>query len=278
MATPDMRHLACECVLRAREFLAHGDETSARHACLELRFSIEYITYGYMQAYRSELPYDALKKWTPRQIISQILEIDPNADQSITIWAGIEPSYGVEPPPEEMQFVGEDRRFSLKWANKNYNVLGNYLHAPTIHQIESGSVPTLAMMIKKATEIVNECEQILNSTIFNVNFGQFFEFECGDCKMQIRKRAGNFTTEQGIVCPKCRATYDITSIEENKVILSFRKATYTCRHCSTGNEVGVHRVEDGTVLACAKCGKKAMVKQRFELIDEDNTQPTLDDR
>lgn len=276
-----MRHLASECVTRARELVARGDEASVRHACLELRFAIEYITYSQLQIYRDELPNDALKKWTPKQVISEMLEVDPLADYSIVLSVGPEASDSVPPlsfHSGEWKLLGEDRRFSMKWANKNHNALGNFLHAPTMHQIESGGAPTAAAIIKKATEVANECEKILNSSLSNINFGQFFEFECEDCKTQIRKRKGSFTQEEGVVCPKCRATYDIESAEGNNVICSLRKATYTCRPCGAENGVGVHRVVDGEILECEKCGKKATIKQKFELVGENDTQPPLGDK
>lgn len=278
MDTPNMRHAARECVARARDLLARGDEASARHSCLELRFAIEYITYDQLQAYRSEVPDDALKKWTPKQVISEMLEVDPHADQSSTIAFGLEHTYGVPPPPEEMQLLGQDRRFSMKWANKNHNALGNFLHAPTMHQIESGGAPTVAAITEKATGVANECEQILNSSVFNVNFGHFFEFECEDCGTQIRRSVGSFPPDQGVVCPKCRATYNVESAEGDKVVLSLRKATYTCRPCGAENGVGIHRVVDGEILECEKCDKKATIKQRFELVGEDDTQPPLGDK
>lgn len=181
MGNLNMRHAARECVSRAKDLIAHGDEASARHACLELRFAIEYITYDQLESYLKEVLNDALKKWTPKQVISELLEVDPQADQSVTVAVGLEHTFGVSPSPEEMQLLGEDRRFSLRWANKNHNVLGNFLHAPTMYQIESGVSQTSASIIKKATQVSEECEKILNSPVFNVNFGQFFEFKCTDC-------------------------------------------------------------------------------------------------
>lgn len=65
--TMDMRHMARECVLRSKALLAAGDEASIRHACLELRFAIEYLTYDRLQVYLAEVPNDAVKKWTPKQ-------------------------------------------------------------------------------------------------------------------------------------------------------------------------------------------------------------------
>jgi hypothetical protein len=93
-----MRHVARECVSRAKKLIALGDEPSVRHACLELRFAIEYITYDQLQAYFKEVSDDALKKWTPKQVISEMLEVDPQADRSSTISVGLEHTYGVAPP------------------------------------------------------------------------------------------------------------------------------------------------------------------------------------
>lgn len=44
-----MRQAARDCVARATHLLADLDESSARHACLELRFAIEYLTYNLLQ-------------------------------------------------------------------------------------------------------------------------------------------------------------------------------------------------------------------------------------
>lgn len=268
MAKINMRYAASECVSRARALIARGDEYSVRHACLELRFAIEYITYDQLQSYMDEVSDDVLKKWTPKQVISAMLEVDPHADKSSTITFGLEHEYGVPPPPEEMQLLGQDRRFSMKWANKNHNALGNFLHAPTMLQLELSDVPTLTMMIDKATEVANECEHILRSPVCNVNFGQFFELECMDCKKQIRKRSGSFTPEQGVVCQKCGATYDVKSTEDGQVSFDLRQAKYNCHSCKTGNWLGIHRLIPGDVVICAACGKKASIRQQFLLVEE----------
>lgn len=276
----NLRHAARECVSRARELMGRGDESSARHACLELRFAIEYITYDQLESYMKEVPDDALKKWTPKQVISELLEVDSLADKSVTVAAGLEHTYSVSPPAEEMQVLGQDRRFSLNWANKNHNALGNFLHAPTIHQIESGATPTAAALIQKAIQVADECEKILSSPVFNVNFGQFFEFKCADCGTQIKKRIGSFTKEEGVVCPnsRCRATYDVKNEGDKNVLFSLRQTQYTCPPCGTENWIGTHRVLPGTTLVCTQCGKKAMVVQRMGLVMQDDKEPASDMR
>lgn len=271
MVELSMRHIARNCVARARKLLDRGDESSARYACLELRFAIEYITYDQLQVYMKEVSDDALKKWTPKQVISELLEVDPHADQSCTIAFGEEHTYGISPPPEEMHILGQDRRFSMKWANKNHNTLGNFLHAPTRYQLESGGAPALAAIIEKATKVANECGQILNSPVFHVNFGEFFNFECEDCGTPIRRRVGSFTPEEGVVCPKCRATYDVESVDENAIRCCLRTAKYTCHPCGAKNWVGIHRVMDGVILKCENCGKKATIKQKFVMVIDEDT-------
>ena len=264
----NMRHTARECVSRAKDLIARGDQASARHACLELRFAIEYITYNQLQTYMDEISDEALKKWTPKQVISEMLEVDPYADQSSIISFGLEHSYGVSPPPEEMKTLGQDRRFSMKWANKNHNALGNFLHAPTIHQLESGSEVSTAAIIKKANEIAAECDIILNSSVFNVNFGNFFEFECFNCKTPIKRRLGSFTQQQGVVCPNsnCRATYDVKPGEGVKIIYNQRTSNYTCQTCGAKNTIGAHHVVAGAMLECEKCRAKATIIQKFSLV------------
>lgn len=265
-----MRDLARECLSRARHLLSLGDEASLRYACLELRFAIEYITYSQLQAYWDELPSEALKKWTPKQLISEMLEVDPTADKSATIAYGLEPSEGVAPPPEEMIILGTDQRFSLKWANKNHNTLGNFLHAPTIRQIETGDVATAAAIAKKATAVVNQCEEILKSPIYGVNFGIFFDFTCTYCQTSIHKREGSFTSEQGVVCPNCSAVYDCQPTSEGKLRISPRKMRYECKSCAKDNYVTKHMVEAGVVLTCHHCGKKVTV--HLALKEEDQTE------
>lgn len=268
MGKINMRQTASECLSRARVLLSRGDEPSVRHACLELRFAIEYITYDQLQSYMKEVSDDALKKWTPKQVISAMLEVDPHADKSAIITFGLEHEYGVPPPPEEMQLLGEDRRFTMKWANKNHNALGNFLHAPTMLQLESGGAPALKLMVGKAMEVANECEHILRSPVINFNFGHFFEFECMDCKNQIRRRSGSFTPEQGVVCTKCGATYDVKSSEDGHVSFDLRQVKFNCHSCKIENWLGIHRLIPGEIVICAACGKKSSIRKQFVLMPE----------
>src|SRR5687768_16620234 len=85
MTPPDMRHSARECVARAKNLLAAGDEASARYACHEVRTAIEYLVYDQLRTYKDEIGYETMKKWQPRDLIAAMREIDPRADQDVEL-------------------------------------------------------------------------------------------------------------------------------------------------------------------------------------------------
>ena len=264
MSQRNLRHQARECLSQAKKLLNAGDKVSLRYACLELRFCIEYIAYDQMEAYLAEVPDDAVKKWTPKQIISEMLEVDPQADQSATIAIGLEEIPGT--PAKNMKIVGEDRRFTMKWANSSHNALGNFLHAPTLDQIDSGQQPTPSTIAKKAKEIVGVLDHILASPISRVNMGIFYNFKC-ECGASIKRRSGSFTKEQGIVCPnsKCRAIYDVVS--DNGEIVSFcvRSHKFDCPECAAPNHICDHHIKPGNIVTCGACGDRKVIKQQFVL-------------
>jgi hypothetical protein len=73
-----------------------------------------------------------MHKWTPREVIAQVLEVDPKADKTSTIAIGREEEQGQ--PSKNMKMLGENRRFTLKWANRSHNGLADVDH----RQIDRG--------------------------------------------------------------------------------------------------------------------------------------------
>ncbi|MBX9945825.1 MAG: hypothetical protein K2Y40_17210, partial [Reyranella sp.] len=100
-----MQATAKGCLDRAKLLLAAGDEQSIRYACLELRLAIEYIVLDLFRRHLDESPEDVAWKWTPRQVIAELLEIDPLVDRSSTISIGEEATPGV--PASQMRILGE---------------------------------------------------------------------------------------------------------------------------------------------------------------------------
>jgi hypothetical protein len=252
-----LRDEARHCLDRANQLLDKQEPSATRYACLELREAIEYLAYQQLEAYLDEVPDDAMRKWTPREVISQMLEVDPNADKTATIAVGVEEVIGE--PSKDMKMLGEDRRFTLKWANRSHSALGNFLHAPTLHQIETDTVPDHAKAYGKAREVAGVIEHTLDTPIFNVNFGNFYEIDCV-CGRTIKRREGSFTAAAGIVCPniECRAIWDVVSEAGTSVSFKRRRQEYTCPGCSQKNYVDSQRLKPGLIIKC-ECGGRAEV-------------------
>jgi len=260
----DLRWNASQCLERARKLLAAGDEWSVRYACLELRFCIEYVTFDQLVAYLAEVDGDALKKWTPKQIIDTLREVDPAADRSRSVAFGLGDDGA---PPADRRWM-EDRRFSGEWANANHNALGNFLHASTLEQIESGRVVPLTTMVRKATSVAEMLASILSSPVFHANFGVFYELECR-CGARIKRREGG-VKEQGIVCPResCRAIYDVVSRTEEQVTFRVRTRPYRCEGCRSVNRVETHLIREGAAIECPTCGTRFKVELSLVRVKE----------
>ena len=254
-----MKDNARKSLVRAKAFIDEGTEDSARHACLELRFAIEYIVYQHFQAYLDEVPDDAMRKWTPRQVIEQMLEVDPHADRTSIISIGEQKEAGFR--PEVMKVLGENVRFSMKWANSNHNALGSFLHASTLYQVSSEQVPSAEKMLKKAREISEVVEKAVTTHVTNFNFGVFYDIAC-QCGRMIKRRKGSFTKEAGIKCPGCGAIYDITDESPGSgpgtITYEMRRAEYDCNSCKTVRGIGAHLFQVGQIIRC-DCGSHVRV-------------------
>ncbi|MDD2770500.1 MAG: hypothetical protein PHT19_17430 [Methylococcus sp.] len=155
----------------------------------------------------------------------------------------------------------------MKWATKNYNALGNFLHAPSIYQMEGGKKPDMASIKTRAIDIANECEQLLSSSIYDINIGQFVGFECVECKAYIKKRIANIDSSITVICYHCRANYKLEKTEDGATEALLCESTYKCQKCGHDNHFGSHRVVDGAILKCTKCGNQTKIQQQFFLCD-----------
>jgi hypothetical protein len=262
-----LRQEARECLARAKTVLAQNQIATTRHACLELRQAIEYLAYQQLEPYLNEVPDDAMRKWTPREVIAQMLEVDPQADKTSTIAMGIEDVPGE--PSKDMKVLGEDRRFTLRWANRSHNALGNFLHAPTLHQLETGNVPDHSTMREKAEEIAAVIEHTLATPIFNVNFGNFYHISCV-CGRNFKRRAGSFTPEAGIVCPdvNCRTIWDLASEDGDEVRFKRRQTEYVCPGCNEKRYLMSQQVKAGAIIVC-DCGARTEIALTLSPLEAD---------
>lgn len=259
----DFRYRARQHVKAAKEALAKGGEDAAQYACLKLRMAIEALTYQVLQAYLHEVPSEAMKQWTPKKVMSEMLEVDPNADKSSKLFVGKQQTLGIQ--THNVEYLGEDKRFTIKWGNKAHNALGNFLHEQTIAQFEKNGGTQEEAARSKATEVLVELESILSTPMMQFNMGEFVSIPC-DCGVEVRRKKQALEAGKPFSCGSCgkQYTYELADDGEN-YLFQPEQVTYTCEGCNSEQFIAPHLLETLPVLVCRDCGSKAQVEPTYSL-------------
>lgn len=106
------RELAIQHLERCSRLIGEDNPETYRYACLELRMSIEAITYGLVAAYRPELSLSILRKWQPSKLMNELKNIDSYVENAPTISIQ-DPTTGNWEALFEKEY-----RLSAKWLNK----------------------------------------------------------------------------------------------------------------------------------------------------------------
>ncbi|CCV13285.1 hypothetical protein [Mesorhizobium sp. STM 4661] len=265
MPSIDFRYNAREHVKQAKEFAASDNEAMLRAACLELRMAIESLVYDLLQTYLAEVSNSVMEKWQPKQVMDELLYIDPNADKTSSISVGLEEKYGV--PAKVMKSLGEDKRFRVKWANKAHNALGSYLHEPTISQHRAGLGNLSQKMRKTIEDTVCVLDDVLSSPVFNVNFAVFDEFKC-QCGFLIQRKKGFLEGGKILSCISCGMIFEHWFDEKTKNRLCAPKGySYNCPNpdCGSKQHIWAHKLNTKDEYACQQCGDKIKVVQQYRM-------------
>jgi len=115
------------CMARAQQLLAEPTAENLRYAALELRLCIEALTYEKLRAFSDMVPEAVLATWQPPQAVKALLEFEPTADRTFTLFAGVEEQPGIA--SKNMQYVGQHTALRLTWLRKHYHKLGSLLHS-----------------------------------------------------------------------------------------------------------------------------------------------------
>jgi hypothetical protein len=260
MTQINYRDRARKHVSEARARLAEPGEAAARQACLSLRMAIEALTYQNLRAYLAETPNSVMAQWTPKRVMDELLAVDPHADRTVTVFFGIEETPGV--PAADMQPLGEDRRFTQAWGNKAHNALGSFLHEPTIRQSETGKA-TEEQARTKASEIADELDRILATSLFGVNMGQYIVFDC-TCGFHVKRRTSVLSPDDKVVCGGCGKHW-IYQEHEGDPPWRFIPDGYSfsCLACEATCQFEAHELADGKVVTCDACGAEAEIYTQF---------------
>lgn len=255
------RQRAREALARAKSELADGAPERLAYAALELRMTIECVTYERAKTYESELPQSEYDVWQPTKLMKVLLEIDPLADSSGTLSFGLEDEPGVQ--AKEMKKLGAEKVFNMAAIKKSYDALGSYLHQPTLRQLSSVGGHDFARQREKCEDIAAQLDEVLASPIFNINFGTFTTFKCmnDECQKVIRKRLPPKSEQVRADCSECSAEHEITIDKGGNCAIRPLVQTVACanKSCSDSLQLFKHEIRPGAHWRCPTCDTKCMI-------------------
>jgi hypothetical protein len=240
-------------------------ESANRAACLELRMAIECLVYFWLQHYLKEVPNSAMKKWQPGKVMEELLYADPNSDKTATIrWTQID-TIGL--PTTKTRDVGEDTRFSIKWAKKEHSALGSFLHEPTISQNETASESFMTDMQSRVSDVSSFLTSILESKVHFFGIAIRANFKC-ECGFHIARRAEFLAENKTIACGSCGKIWEYERSDDDKG-WNFVPASYSYKcanpDCRKRLHIAKHLFKFDSEYACDKCRDRVVFSECVEL-------------
>ena len=268
---PNYRNMADEALEKARDELEAPEGGNLQVAALQLRMSMEALTYERAIICAEELGPEAMKTWQPRILMKRILEIDPYADKSVTVNYGIESSFGEK--PESMKTLGTEHTLSMDSLKKYYDALGSFLHVPTIDQIEQGKSHDLNKLRARCCEVAKEIEAVLSSPIRRVSFALMCKSVCLKCGKPLHRR---FIGEnRRVECWHCNATYTMKDAGNRKVEFDPTYVIVICpkEDCEQELTFWERDIKQGTTLNCEACGSKLIIELAVSIMNPNSLPP-----
>jgi len=238
---------------RSEEELGSGDDVRLKYAALELRMSMEALTYDRALAYKDEFPPAEYETWQPRKVMSILLEIDPSADKDSSIAFGEEGAYGV--PAPVMRSLGSEKVLGMSTLREHYDALGSYLHVQSMKQVRAGKSLDLGKLRSRCEEITKFVGVVLSSPVFNPTLGSFSTFDCLECGKPIRKRLPHGQSEMHAECYECHASYTLIGKAKGQIEWKPHQHEIECTNSSCKHKVVLwhHEISVGKHWKCSDC-------------------------
>ncbi|MBW3571124.1 MAG: hypothetical protein KY467_08460 [Gemmatimonadetes bacterium] len=237
----------------AKNELTSGDDARLKYAALELRMSMEALTYDRALAFKDEFPPAEYQTWQPKKVMLVLLEIHPSADADRALAIGGPAEEGV--PASIMHSLGTERVLNMRALKKHYDALGSYLHLPSMKQTIEGRTVDSAKLRKRCEELAALIDDVLSSRIFNVTLGVFSTMNCFRCERPIRKRVQD---EQEAVaeCFDCHATYSLVPVENGQIEWHPKGRDVACPREGCAGRIFVWEADQqvGKHWECNTCG------------------------
>lgn len=259
----NFRHDARVALVRAKRELEGAESERLRYAALELRLSMEALTYDRAQAFATEIPPSEYGTWQPKRLLQVLLEIEPHADTGSTLRFGEEDVPGQ--PAQAMHSLGTETVFDLRALKKHYDALGSFLHMPTLKQLEEGSVD-LAKLRARCEQIIANLEAVLASPVFNITLGSFSQIACMECGKPVRKRFPVGRESIETQCFECRASYQLTLTDAGQVQWTPMQQEVVCPVEACGHTFAIwdREIEQGAHWTCPKCQSRYVINYAFQ--------------
>lgn len=162
--------------------------------------------------------------------------------------------------------LGEDRRFSVRWADKAHNSLSSFLHKPTVAFLTKTSANRSAGARSKAAELLTELEHITSSPVFGFHAIRPVEFTCG-CGFIVRRSLEFLQTGKDVSCGGCGCLYQPTVQDDGRVRLDLIKISYICPRCQGQGSFPKHQATDAAEFECHSCGNAFRLSMRLFVED-----------
>jgi hypothetical protein len=253
------RHQARQHLQSAKnELAAHADQR-LKFAALELRMTMECLTYDRALAFQDEFPPKQYETWQPKKVMSVLLEIDPDADKDSSWAMGTEEVPGQ--PASTMHSLGSEKVLNMSALKKHYDALGSYLHVPSMKQARDQAPLDFGKLRSRCNDLGTLLEQVLASPIFNVTLGNFASIDCVECGKPIRKRLRHGQKEVKAECFECVASYTIIDEGDGKVLWKPHNQEIECANpkCHENVIVWERELDVGREWKCKACGGRNVV-------------------
>ncbi|MGU3494010.1 hypothetical protein ACLBXM_08210 [Xanthobacteraceae bacterium A53D] len=187
----------------AGRLLTTGAESDAVYACLELRMALECLTYDLMKLYGDDVSDDILSKWQAGLILNALVQTDPGIESTLELQIAGEDGTFSQPLA-----VLRDERMEVKWAQKAYHQLGNFLHERSFADTERGVKTDNDVIRKRAITIHKEIGRILASSGGNLRLKIRFGMHC-ECGSQAQMDLSPSQLKSIARCAECGAIYEV---------------------------------------------------------------------
>lgn len=246
------RRLCGEHLSNAKKQLDTLDDSNLKYAALELRMSMEGLTYDRAIAYKNEFPQEEYKTWQPKQIMSVLLEIDSAAGQDRTLAFGVEGPNGTS--PSTMQLLGTETVLNMNVIKKHYQALGSYLHMQSMNKMLKGDSLNYDKIRCRCNTIYEYIMKVFDSPFHNCTLGRFTRGKCMKCERIIRKRIPRDKDKFTVICHHCSSLHHIERIKEGSYEWRADKQEMSCPGCKQIFSMWRNEVEIGHSWNCNNCG------------------------